>query len=242
VDFKNVHFGYNPDKIIINDFTFYAEPGQKIAIVGPTGAGKTTMVKLLMRFYDVNSGAILVDGHNIQDFTRADLRCMFGMVLQDTWLYNGPIMENIRYGRSNASDEEVINAAKAARVDHFVRTLPEGYNMVLNEETTNISQGQMQLMTIARAFLADPKILILDEATSSVDTHTEVQIQKAMDSLMKGRTSFIIAHRLSTIRDADWILVMKDGDIVEQGKHAKLLAKKGFYAELYNSQFEGKEI
>ncbi len=242
VDFKNVHFGYNPDKIIINDFTFYAEPGQKIAIVGPTGAGKTTMVKLLMRFYDVNSGAILVDGHNIQDFTRADLRCMFGMVLQDTWLYNGPIMENIRYGRSNATDEDVINAAKAARVDHFVRTLPEGYHMVLNEETSNISQGQMQLMTIARAFLADPKILILDEATSSVDTHTEVQIQKAMDTLMKGRTSFIIAHRLSTIRDADWILVMKDGDIVEQGKHAKLLAKKGFYAELYNSQFEGKEI
>ena len=242
VDFKDVHFGYNPDKIIINDFTFYAEPGQKIAIVGPTGAGKTTMVKLLMRFYDVNSGAILVDGHDIKDFKRADLRCMFGMVLQDTWLYNGPIMENIRYGRSNASDEEVINAAKAARVDHFVRTLPEGYNMVLNEETSNISQGQMQLMTIARAFLADPKILILDEATSSVDTHTEVQIQKAMDSLMKGRTSFIIAHRLSTIRDADWILVMKDGDIVEQGKHAKLLAKKGFYAELYNSQFEGKEI
>jgi len=242
VDFKNVHFGYSPDKIIINDFTFYAEPGQKIAIVGPTGAGKTTMVKLLMRFYDVNSGAILVDGHNIKDFTRGDLRCMFGMVLQDTWLYNGPIMENIRYGRSNATDEEVINAAKAARVDHFVRTLPDGYNMVLNEETSNISQGQMQLMTIARAFLADPKILILDEATSSVDTHTEVLIQKAMDTLMKGRTSFIIAHRLSTIRDADWILVMKDGDIVEQGKHAKLLAKKGFYAELYNSQFEGKEI
>lgn len=242
VDFKDVHFGYNPDKIIINNFTFYAEPGQKIAIVGPTGAGKTTMVKLLMRFYDVNSGAILVDGHNIKDFTRGDLRCMFGMVLQDTWLYNGPIMENIRYGRSNATDEDVINAAKAARVDHFVRTLPEGYNMVLNEETSNISQGQMQLMTIARAFLADPKILILDEATSSVDTHTEVQIQKAMDSLMKGRTSFIIAHRLSTIRDADWILVMKNGDIVEQGKHAKLLAKKGFYAELYNSQFEGKEI
>jgi ATP-binding cassette subfamily B protein len=242
VDFKDVHFGYNPEKIIINDFTFYAEPGQKIAIVGPTGAGKTTMVKLLMRFYDVNSGAILVDGHDIKDFTRADLRCMFGMVLQDTWLYNGPILENIRYGRSNATDEDVINAAKAARVDHFVRTLPEGYNMVLNEETSNISQGQMQLMTIARAFLADPKILILDEATSSVDTHTEVQIQKAMDSLMKGRTSFIIAHRLSTIRDADWILVMKNGDIVEQGKHAKLLAKKGFYAELYNSQFEGKEI
>jgi ATP-binding cassette subfamily B protein len=242
VDFKNVHFGYSPDKIIINDFSFYAEPGQKIAIVGPTGAGKTTMVKLLMRFYDVNSGAITVDGHNINDFKRDELRCMFGMVLQDTWLYNGTIMENIRYGRSNATDEEVINAAKAARVDHFVRTLPEGYKMVLNEETTNISQGQMQLMTIARAFLVDPKILILDEATSSVDTHTEVLIQKAMDTLMKGRTSFIIAHRLSTIRDADWILVMKDGDIVEQGKHAKLLAKKGFYAELYNSQFEGKEI
>jgi ATP-binding cassette subfamily B multidrug efflux pump len=239
VDFQNVHFGYSPDKIIINDFSFYAEPGQKIAIVGPTGAGKTTMVKLLMRFYDVNSGAILVDGHNIKDFSRGDLRCMFGMVLQDTWLYNGPILENIRYGRSNATDEEVIAAAKAARVDHFVRTLPEGYNMVLNEETTNISQGQMQLMTIARAFLADPNILILDEATSSVDTHTEVLIQKAMDLLMKGRTSFIIAHRLSTIRDADWILVMKDGDIVEQGKHEKLLAKKGFYAELYNSQFEG---
>jgi ATP-binding cassette subfamily B protein len=242
VDFKNVHFGYSPDKIIINDFTFYAEPGQKIAIVGPTGAGKTTMVKLLMRFYDVNSGAILVDGHNIKDFNRNDLRCMFGMVLQDTWLYNGTIMENIRYGRMGASDEEVIAAAKAARVDHFVRTLPEGYNLVLNEETSNISQGQMQLMTIARAFLVDPTILILDEATSSVDTHTEVQIQKAMDSLMKGRTSFIIAHRLSTIREADWILVMKDGDIVEQGKHDKLLAKKGFYAELYNSQFEGKEI
>jgi ATP-binding cassette subfamily B multidrug efflux pump len=242
VDFKNVHFGYSPDKIIINDFTFYAEPGQKIAIVGPTGAGKTTMVKLLMRFYDVNSGAILVDGHNIKDFKRDDLRCMFGMVLQDTWLYNGTIMENIRYGRSNATDEDVIKASRAARVDHFVRTLPEGYNLVLNEETTNISQGQMQLMTIARAFLVDPTILILDEATSSVDTHTEVQIQKAMDTLMKGRTSFIIAHRLSTIREADWILVMRDGDIVEQGKHAKLLAKKGFYAELYNSQFEGKEI
>jgi len=242
VDFKNVHFGYNPDKIIINDFTFYAEPGQKIAIVGPTGAGKTTMVKLLMRFYDVNSGAILVDGHDIREFTRGDLRCMFGMVLQDTWLYNGPIIENIRYGRSNATDEEVIRAAKAARVDHFVRTLPEGYNLVLNEETTNISQGQMQLMTIARAFLADPKILILDEATSSVDTHTEVLIQEAMETLMKGRTSFIIAHRLSTIRKADWILVMRDGDIVEQGRHEKLLSKNGFYAELYNSQFEGKEI
>jgi ATP-binding cassette, subfamily B, multidrug efflux pump len=242
VDFKNVHFGYSPDKIIINDFSFYAEPGQKIAIVGPTGAGKTTMVKLLMRFYDVNSGAILVDGQNIKEYTRGDLRCMFGMVLQDTWLYNGTIMENIRYGRSNATDREVIEAAKAARVDHFVRTLPDGYNLVLNEETTNISQGQMQLMTIARVILADPRILILDEATSSVDTHTEVLIQKAMDELMKGRTSFVIAHRLSTIREADWILVMKDGDIVEQGKHEKLLAKKGFYAELYNSQFEGKEI
>jgi ATP-binding cassette subfamily B protein len=242
VDFKNVHFGYSPDKIIINDFTFYAEPGQKIAIVGPTGAGKTTMVKLLMRFYDVNSGAILVDGHNIKDFNRNDLRCMFGMVLQDTWLYNGTIMENIRYGRLGATDDEVIAASKAARVDHFVRTLPEGYNLVLNEETSNISQGQMQLMTIARAFLVDPTILILDEATSSVDTHTEVLIQKAMETLMKGRTSFIIAHRLSTIREADWILVMRNGDIVEQGKHEKLLTKKGFYAELYNSQFEGKEI
>jgi len=197
------------------------------------------MVKLLMRFYDVISGEILVDGHNIKDFKRGDLRCMFGMVLQDTWLFNGTIMENIRYGRSNATDEEVIEAARAARVDHFVRTLPDGYNMVLNEETTNISQGQKQLMTIARAFLADPTMLILDEATSSVDTHTEVQIQKAMDLLMKGRTSFVIAHRLSTIRNADWILVMKDGDIVEQGKHEKLLARKGFYAELYNSQFEG---
>ena len=242
VDFKNVHFGYSPDKIIINDFSFYAEPGQKIAIVGPTGAGKTTMVKLLMRFYDVNSGAILVDGHDIKDFTREDLRCMFGMVLQDTWLYNGTIMENIRYGRPDATDDEVIAAAKAAHVDHFVHTLPEGYSMVINEESTNLSQGQMQLLTIARAILADPKILILDEATSSVDTHTEVLIQRAMDELMKNRTSFIIAHRLSTIRDADWILVMRDGDIVEQGRHAKLLAKNGFYAELYNSQFEGKEI
>jgi ATP-binding cassette, subfamily B, multidrug efflux pump len=242
VDFKDVHFGYSPDKIIINDFSFYAEPGQKIAIVGPTGAGKTTMVKLLMRFYDVTSGAIMVDGHNIKDFTREDLRCMFGMVLQDTWLYNGTIMENIRYGRPDATDDEVIAAAKAAHIDHFVRTLPDGYNMVINEESTNLSQGQMQLLTIARAILADPSILILDEATSSVDTHTEVLIQKATDELMKNRTSFIIAHRLSTIRDADWILVMNNGDIVEQGKHAKLLAKNGFYAELYNSQFEGKEI
>ncbi len=242
VDFKNVHFGYNPEKIIINDFTFYAEPGQKIAIVGPTGAGKTTMVKLLMRFYDVNSGAILFDGHNIQEFTRGDLRCMFGMVLQDTWLFNGTIMENIGYGRDNATDEEVFAAAKAAHVDHFVRTLPEGYNFVLNEETSNVSQGQKQLLTIARAILTDPTILILDEATSSVDTRTEVLIQKAMAELMKDRTSFIIAHRLSTIRDADWILVMRDGDIVEQGKHEKLLARGGFYAELYNSQFENAAL
>jgi ATP-binding cassette subfamily B multidrug efflux pump len=242
VDFKNVHFGYNPDKIIINDFSFYAEPGQKIAIVGPTGAGKTTMVKLLMRFYDVNGGAILVDNHNVKEFKRNDLRCSFGMVLQDTWLFNGTIMENIRYGRSNASDEEVIAAAKAAHADHFIRALPNGYDFVLNEETSNISQGQMQLLTIARAILLDPAMLILDEATSSVDTHTEVLIQNAMLDLMKDRTSFVIAHRLSTIREADWILVMDDGDIVEQGKHEKLLAKKGFYAELYNSQFEGKEI
>ena len=243
VDFQHVHFGYSAEKIIIHDFSFYAEPGQKIAIVGPTGAGKTTMVKLLMRFYDVNGGgAILVDGHNIKDFTRADLRHMFGMVLQDTWLYNGTIMENIRYGRASAADAEVIAAAKMAHADHFIRTLPDGYKTVINEESSNISQGQMQLLTIARAILADPRILILDEATSSVDTHTEVLIQKAMDSLMNGRTSFIIAHRLSTIRDADWILVMKEGDIVEQGRHAKLLAKQGFYAELYNSQFEGKEI
>jgi len=238
VDFKNVRFGYDPQKIVINDFSFYANPGQKIAIVGPTGAGKTTMVKLLMRFYDVNSGAILLDGHNIKDFTRGDLRCMFGMVLQDTWLFNGTIMDNIRYGRDHATDEEVIAAAKAARVDHFVRTLPDGYNTVLNEEVTNISAGEKQLLTIARAILIDPTILILDEATSSVDTRTEVLIQQAMIELMKDRTSFIIAHRLSTIRDADWILVMDNGDIVEQGKHEKLLARGGFYAELYNSQFE----
>ena len=238
VEFKDVHFGYSPDKIIINDFCANADPGNKIAIVGPTGAGKTTMVKLLMRFYDVNSGAILIDGHNIKDFTRRDLRKMFGMVLQDTWLFNGTIMENIRYGRPEASDAEVIAAAKAAHLDHFVRALPEGYNFVLNEETSNISQGQMQLLTIARAILANPKMLILDEATSSVDTHTEVLIQKAMDRLMAHRTSFIIAHRLSTIRDADLILVMRDGDIVEQGKHEELLARGGFYAELYNSQFE----
>ncbi len=238
VEFKNVHFGYNPDKIIINDFSATIRPGQKTAIVGPTGAGKTTIVKLLMRFYDVNDGAILVDGNDIRDFTRHDLRKLFGMVLQDTWLYNGTIMENIRYGRPSASDAEVIAAARAAHVDHFVHTLPDGYNMVLNEEASNVSQGQMQLLTIARAVLADPKILILDEATSSVDTRTEVLIQRAMDSLMKGRTSFIIAHRLSTIRDADLILVMRDGDIVEQGNHEGLLAQGGFYAELYNSQFD----
>jgi ATP-binding cassette subfamily B multidrug efflux pump len=242
VVFQNVQFGYSPDKVIIHDFSASAEPGQKIAIVGPTGAGKTTMVKLLMRFYDVDRGAILVDGHNIKDFRREDLRCMFGMVLQDTWLYNDTIMENIRYGWPGASDDEVMAAAKAARVDHFVRTLPEGYGLVLNEEVTNISQGQKQLLTIARAILTDPKMLILDEATSSVDTRTEVLIQEAMYNLMKDRTSFIIAHRLSTIRNADLILVMNGGDIVEQGKHEELLARGGFYAELYNSQFEYAEV
>jgi len=241
VEFKDVHFGYSPDKIIINDFSAEAEPGYKIAIVGPTGAGKTTMVKLLMRFYDVNSGAILIDGHDIRDFTRYDLRKLFGMVLQDTWLYNGTIMENIRYGRPDATDDEVIAAAQAAHVDHFVHTLPDGYNMVLNEETSNISQGQMQLLTIARAVLADPKILILDEATSSVDTRTEILIQRALDALMQNRTSFVIAHRLSTIRDADLILVMQHGDIVEQGNHEELLARKGFYYELYMSQFKKQE-
>jgi ATP-binding cassette subfamily B protein len=238
VEFDHVHFGYNPEKIIIADFSAVIEDGKKVAIVGPTGAGKTTMVKLLMRFYDVTSGAIRIDGHDIRDFTRTDLRSMLAMVLQDTWLYGGTIMENIRYGRPDASDEEVIAAAKAAHADHFIRTLPEGYHLVLNEETTNISQGQRQLLTIARAFLANRPLLILDEATSSVDTHTELLIQKAMESLMKGRTSFVIAHRLSTIRNADWILVMRDGDIVEQGKHDELLSRKGFYAELYNSQFE----
>lgn len=242
VDFNHVHFGYNADKTIINDFSASVKPGQKVAIVGPTGAGKTTMIKLLMRFYDVNEGAILVDGHDIRNFTRGDLRGMFGMVLQDTWLYNTSIMENIRYGRLDATDEEVIAAAKAAHVDSFVHTLPDGYNMVLNEEASNISQGQKQLLTIARAILADPSILILDEATSSVDTRTEVQIQKAMNNLMKNRTSFIIAHRLSTIRDADLILVMNHGDIVEQGSHEQLLAKGGFYANLYNSQFESQQI
>jgi ATP-binding cassette subfamily B multidrug efflux pump len=241
VEFQNVQFGYDEDKEIIHDFSADIEPGQRIAIVGPTGAGKTTMVKLLMRFYDVDEGAILVDGHNIKEFKREDLRCMFGMVLQDTWLYNDTIMENIRYGWPGASDDDVIAAAKAARVDHFVRTLPEGYGLVLNEEVTNISQGQKQLLTIARAILPDPKMLILDEATSSVDTRTEVLIQEAMLNLMKDRTSFIIAHRLSTIRNADLILVMNEGDIVEQGKHEELLARDGFYAELYNSQFEYAE-
>ncbi len=238
VEFRHVNFGYLSNKTIINDFSAYVKAGQKVAIVGPTGAGKTTMVKLLMRFYDVSGGAILVGGDDIRRFNRDELRQMFGMVLQDTWLFNGTIMENIRYGRLDATDEEVIAAAKAAHVHHFIKTLPDGYNMVLNEEGTNVSQGQKQLLTIARAILADPKILILDEATSSVDTRTEIRIQKAMDNLMKGRTSFIIAHRLSTIRDADLILVMKDGDIVEQGTHEKLLLKNGFYAELYNSQFE----
>ncbi|EOU1756601.1 TPA: ABC transporter ATP-binding protein [Clostridium perfringens] len=238
VEFEDVHFGYNPDKIIINDFSVDVKPGQKVAIVGPTGAGKTTIVKLLMRFYGINSGSIKIDGHDIRDFKRADLRNLFGMVLQDTWLFNGTIMENLRYGRLDSTDAEVKEAAKAAHVDHFVKTLPDGYNMVLNEEASNISQGQKQLLTIARAFLKDPKLLILDEATSSVDTRTELLIQKAMEKLMEGRTSFIIAHRLSTIRDADLILVMKDGDIVEQGNHEELLEKGGFYSSLYNSQFE----
>lgn len=238
VEFKNVHFGYDPKKIIINNFNANIQPGQRIAIVGPTGAGKTTIVKLLMRFYDINSGVITLDGYDIRSFKRNDLRDMFGMVLQDTWLFNGTIMENIRYGRLDATDDEVIEAAKAAHADHFIRTLPDGYNMILNEESNNISQGQKQLLTIARAILADPKLLILDEATSSVDTRTEVLIQKAMENLMNGRTSFIIAHRLSTIRDADLILVMKDGDIAEQGNHQELLKKNGFYASLYLSQFD----
>ena len=238
VTFDHVQFGYNPDQIIIHDFCAKVKPGQKIAIVGPTGAGKTTMVKLLMRYYDVNSGAILLDDHNIRDFNRRELRDAFGMVLQDTWLFKGSIMENIRYGRLDATDEEVIAAAKAARAHHFIQTLPGGYQMELNEDASNVSQGQKQLLTIARAILADNKILILDEATSSVDTRTEIEIQKAMDNLMKGRTSFVIAHRLSTIRDADLILVMKDGDIIEQGNHEELLAANGFYANLYNSQFE----
>ena len=238
VEFEHVRFGYNEDKIIINDFSINIKPGQKVAIVGPTGAGKTTIVKLLMRFYELNGGKILIDGHDYRDFTRNDLRKIFGMVLQDTWLFNGNIMENIRYGRLDASDEEVIEAAKLAHAHHFIKTLADGYNMEINEEADNISQGQKQLLTIARAILSDPKILILDEATSSVDTRTEVLIQQAMENLMEGRTSFIIAHRLSTIKNADIILVMKDGDIVEQGTHEELLKSKGFYSELYNSQFE----
>lgn len=238
VEFDHVQFGYDPEQIIIHDFSTKVTDGQKIAIVGPTGAGKTTMVKLLMRFYDVNAGSIRIDGHDVRDFNRSDLREMFGMVLQDTWLFSGTIMENIRYGRLDATDEEVIAAAKAAHVHKFIMQQPGGYQMVLNEETSNISQGQKQLLTIARAILADNRILILDEATSSVDTRTETRIQKAMDNLMKGRTSFVIAHRLSTIRDADLILVMKDGDIIEQGSHEELMEKGGFYSELYNSQFE----
>ena len=238
VSFEHVRFGYSPEKIIIKDFSAEIKPGQKVAIVGPTGAGKTTIVKLLMRFYDLNDGAIKIDGIDSRKYTREDLRGMFGMVLQDTWLFNGTIKENIRYGQLGAGDDKVLAAARMAYADHFVRTLPQSYDMMLNEETSNISQGQKQLLTIARAFLADPKILILDEATSSVDTRTEVLIQKAMEDLMKGRTSFVIAHRLSTIRDADVILVMKDGDIIEQGKHDELLAADGFYASLYRSQFE----
>lgn len=241
VKFDHVHFGYNADKTIINDFNADIKEGQKIAIVGPTGAGKTTIVKLLMRFYDLNSGKILIDGHDISKFDRGEIRKMFGMVLQDTWLFNGTIKDNIRYSKQDASDSEVIEAAKAAHVHHFIKTLPNSYNMEINEETSNISQGQKQLLTIARVILADPKILILDEATSSIDTRTEIQIQSAMDELMKGRTSFIIAHRLSTIRNADLILVMNNGDIVEQGTHDELLEKNGFYAELYNSQFEEVE-
>ena len=238
VEFKHVNFGYDEDKTIINDFSANIKEGQKIAIVGPTGAGKTTMVKLLMRFYDVNSGEINIDGHNIKDFKRGELRKMFGMVLQDTWLFGGTVKENIKYGNEEATDGEVIEAAKAAHVHHFIKTLPKGYNSILNEESSNVSAGQKQLLTIARVILANPKILILDEATSSIDTRTEIQIQKAMDNLMKGRTSFIIAHRLSTIKNADLILVMNHGDIIEQGTHEELLAQNGFYADLYNSQFE----
>lgn len=238
VEFKHVNFGYDEDKTIINDFSANIKEGQKIAIVGPTGAGKTTMVKLLMRFYDVNSGEINIDGHNIKDFKRGELRKMFGMVLQETWLFGGTVKENIKYGNEEATDGEVIEAAKAAHVHHFIKTLPKGYNSILNEESSNVSAGQKQLLTIARVILANPKILILDEATSSIDTRTEIQIQKAMDNLMNGRTSFIIAHRLSTIKNADLILVMNHGDIIEQGTHEELLAKNGFYADLYNSQFE----
>ena len=241
VEFKHVKFGYNPDKIIIKDFSAKVKEGQKIAIVGPTGAGKTTMVKLLMRFYDVTDGEILVDGHNIKDFERGELRKMFGMVLQDTWLFGGTVKDNIKYSKEAATDDEVIEAAKAAHVHHYIKTLPKGYNSVINEESSNISAGQKQLLTIARVILADTKILILDEATSSIDTRTEIQIQAAMDNLMKGRTSFVIAHRLSTIKNSDLILVMNQGDIVEQGTHEELLAKGGFYADLYNSQFDEAE-
>ena len=241
VTFDHVKFGYNPENIVIKDFNANVKEGQKIAIVGPTGAGKTTMVKLLMRFYDVTDGRILVDGHNIKDFKRGELRQMFGMVLQDTWLFGGTVKDNIKYSKEDATDDEVIQAAKAAHVHHFIKTLPNGYNSELNEESSNVSAGQKQLLTIARVILADPKILILDEATSSIDTRTEIQIQKAMDNLMEGRTSFIIAHRLSTIKNADLILVMNHGDIVEQGTHEELLAKGGFYEQLYNSQFEEVE-
>ncbi len=242
IQFQHVKFGYSPDKILMEDLNIEAKPGQMVAIVGPTGAGKTTLVNLLMRFYEVDSGKILIDGVNITRLKRGDLRCMFGMVLQDTWLFHGTIRDNIAYGRDNASEEEIVRAADAAYADHFIRTLPEGYNMVLNEEATNISQGQKQLLTIARAFLSDPAVLILDEATSSVDTRTELLIQKAMSKLMKGRTSFVIAHRLSTIRDADLILVMNHGSIIETGTHAGLLAQNGFYADLYNSQFRGRVL
>ena len=241
VKFDHVRFGYDPEQVIIKDFSADVKPGQKIAMVGPTDPGKTTIVKLLMRFYDVQSGSITLDGHDIRDFNRQELRDYFGMVLQDTWLFKGSIMENIRYGRLDATDEEVMKAADAAYADHFIRTLPGGYDMELNEDASNVSQGQKQLLTIARAILADNRVLILDEATSSVDTRTEERIQKAMDNLMEGRTSFIIAHRLSTIRNADLILVMKDGDIIEQGNHEELLAQNGFYADLYNSQFEEAE-
>jgi ATP-binding cassette subfamily B protein len=242
VTFERVAFGYDADKPIIHDFSATVQHGEKVAIVGPTGAGKSTIVKLLMRFYDINSGDIIIDGHSIYEYTRNDLRSMFGMVLQDTWLYNASILENIRYGTFNATREQVVAAAKAAHCDEFIRTLPQGYDTILNEESDNISQGQKQLLTIARVILANPKILILDEATSSIDTRTEILIQKAMDALMKGRTSFIIAHRLSTIKNADLILVLNNGDIIEQGTHMELLTAGGFYAGMYNSQFERRAI
>ena len=241
VEFEHVKFGYQEDRILINDMNIKAEPGQMVAIVGPTGAGKTTLVNLLLRFYEVNGGRILVDGIDITKMNRADLRSKFGMVLQDTWLFNGSIRDNIAYGKEHATEEEIINAAKAAHADHFIRVLPDGYDTILNEEVSNISQGQKQLLTIARALLANPEIMILDEATSSVDTRTELQIQNAMKVLMKGRTSFVIAHRLSTIREADVILVMKDGDVIETGNHETLMSQNGFYADLYNSQFSQQE-